>query len=552
MAELQHSQIRAKLLESVVPLIDMSDVGNQSPEQLEVHALSRAVAATAARMAADIDINVAVAAMVDGGNDNGIDLIHYDSQARTLFLVQSKWNTSHSGSVDAAGILKFLQGVQDLVSLKKDRFNEKVRARWATIEDASVRLTSVRLLIAYSGSTRIDPEIQARIDDFVASQNDTSELFFFASVSQKEFFQYFVQEAAPPRIDLTIRLSHYGLMEAPLKAVYGQVSALDVAEWYKNYGNQLFAGNIRHFLGMRSDVNSGISRTIADEAEWFWYFNNGITLIVEGYTKQAIGGNDRSIGLFDCKNVTIVNGAQTVGTIGRTLNDSKSPATLLARVIAVEDPESDIGKRITRASNTQNRIDARNFVALDPEQERIRTELLIQNVEYEYREGEPVESAAEGFEFIEAIATLACASSEVSFVAMAKGYVGGLYADLATTPYKTLFNAGTSSKKLWGLVRLARRIDTAIREYHGPEIAVERGMIVHGNRLLTHLIIRRIARDHDVSESETILDDAVVSAAQEIFDKVQGVLESEYKDAYLAPLFKNVGKCSNIRAKVEA
>jgi len=74
---------------------------------------------TALRMAADLELAQAIASLVDGSDDNGIDAIHYDSQERTLFLVQSKWNTSHSGSVDSAAVLKFLQGVQDLVSLKR-------------------------------------------------------------------------------------------------------------------------------------------------------------------------------------------------------------------------------------------------------------------------------------------------------------------------------------------------------------------------------------------------------------------------------------------------
>jgi AIPR protein len=95
--------------------------------------------------------------------------------------------------------------------------------------------------------------------------------------------------------------------------------------------------------------------------------------------------------VFECKNVTIVNGAQTVGTIGRNLGGDDSAAFLQARIIVVDDPDSSLGKRITRASNTQNKIDARNFVALDPEQERIRTELLIDKVNYEYREGEALE-----------------------------------------------------------------------------------------------------------------------------------------------------------------
>jgi len=45
MAELQHSQIRAKLLDGVAPLIDMTDVGVHEAKERENHALSRAVAA---------------------------------------------------------------------------------------------------------------------------------------------------------------------------------------------------------------------------------------------------------------------------------------------------------------------------------------------------------------------------------------------------------------------------------------------------------------------------------------------------------------------------
>jgi hypothetical protein len=364
-------------------------------------------------------------------------------------------------------------------------------------------------------------------------------------------FAYFVQEAAPPHIDLTIRLSHYGLVEHPLKAVYGQVSASDIALWYKTHGNHLFSGNIRHFLGIRSDVNSGIASTLTNDPSVFWFFNNGITLIAEGLTRQAIGGNDRSIGVFECKNVTIVNGAQTVGTIGRTLTITDSPAFLHARIIVVDDPASDLGKRITRASNTQNRIDSRNFVALDPEQDRIRTELLIDKVYYEFREGEPLEKTVEGFEFIEAITTLACASTEMSYVALAKGYVGGLYADITTTPYRALFNSSTSSKRLWSLIKLSRKIDAAIREIHDPSSA-ERGIVVHGNRFLLHCTLREIFKSKTTSESDTMPADEIKECAGKILRLTKSAIEGNFPDAYLAPFFKNVSKCSEIRAVIES
>lgn len=552
MAEVQHSQIKAKLAEAIVPIVPVNDLATQKGEQLEAHKLSRAIAIAALKIAADIEDVVAVASLVDGGDDNGIDAVFYDPQTKTLFLVQSKWSGAHASSIASGEVLKFLQGVQDLVSLKKERFNEKIQKRWSILEDALTKLTSVQLIIAYPGSGKIDSDIQSKIDDFVRSQNDTSDLFYFQSITQRELFQYFVREAAPPQIDLTIRLSHYGLVEAPLQAVYGQVSAIDVAAWHREHGNNLFSGNIRHFLGIKSEVNAAIAETLGGEPQNFWYYNNGITMIVEELKKQAIGGNDRSVGVFDCKKVTIVNGAQTAGTIGRQLSDQSSPAFLQLRVIVVDNPESPLGKKITRASNTQNRIDARNFVALDPEQERIRTELLIDKVSYEYREGEPLESSTDGFEFIEAITTLACASDEMSYVALAKGYVGGLYADISAVPYRALFNPSTVSQRLWSLVRLTRRIDKLIKSTYDPNSPSERGIVVHGNRFIMHCIVRRLASKYDVAISDQIPDADVATAVTDVLKGVREAIEAAYPDAYLAPLFKNVKKCTEVRTQFEA
>ncbi|HKS20063.1 MAG TPA: AIPR family protein [Bradyrhizobium sp.] len=548
MAELQHSQIKAKLLEIVVPLVDQSDVVGKTDADKEAHVLSRAMAAAALKIVAEIEYDAACAAIVDGGKDNGIDAIHYDSQSKTLFLVQSKWSGSHGSSIASGGILKFLQGIQDLVSLKKARFNEKIQTRWNVIEDALNRLNSVRLIVAYPGSGKIGDDIQSKIDEFVKSQNDTSELFFFSSITQRELFQHFVHEAAPPQINLSIRLAHYGLVESPLKAVYGQVSAVDVAAWYKTYGNNLFAGNIRNFLGS-SEVNTAISTTLATDAHYFWFYNNGITIIAESLKRQAIGGNDRSIGIFDCAKVTIVNGAQTVGTIGRTLAGDSS-SFLQARIIEVSDPESSLGKQITKASNTQNKIDARNFVALDPEQERIRTELLIEKVAYEYREGEPLESTVDGFDFLEAVITLACASNEMSSVALSKGYVGGLYADITATPYKALFNPSTSSRRLWSLVQMSRRIDKMIKS-KADGTPTQRGIVVHGNRFISHCILRQIGKAADLMASDAVKDELIEDSVTRVLSGVGKIIDNDYADAYLAPLFKNVKKCTDIRAKLE-
>lgn len=145
-------------------------------------------------------------------------------------------------------------------------------------------------------------------------------MFSWGVISQKELFQHFAREAAPPQIDLDLNITHYGIVESPLKAIYGQVSAYEIAQWYKAHGNHLFSGNIRHFLGLRDGtVNERMSETLTETPGLFWYYNNSITLVAEDVVRKPVGSADRTVGVFECKNVSVVNGAQTVGTIGRSV-----------------------------------------------------------------------------------------------------------------------------------------------------------------------------------------------------------------------------------------
>lgn len=551
MAAVQHSQIKNQLLQKISPYIDQNGLRSGQSIDAEGRVLSRAVGIVALCLYSGIPYQEAADSLVDGSGDNGIDLIYYSVKDRCLFLVQSKWSSAHASSIESGDVHKFLQGVQDLVSLKFDRFNSNITSRWSKIEDALTQLLRVQLLIAYPGSGKIDQKIKNVIDDFLDSQNDTSDLFFYNTVTQSDLFKHFVKHAAAPEINIDVRLKHYGVVDAPLRAVYGQISALDLAGWFREYGTHLFSQNIRNYLGA-SDVNESISKTLNGDPQHFWYFNNGITILSESIRKHAIGGNDRSIGQFECKNITIVNGAQTVGTIGRSNLNADSNAFLHARIIEVSDPDSQIGQQITKASNTQNKIDARNFVALDAEQERIRTELLIDRINYEYREGEPLDSPLTGFDFIEAITALACAGDDISYVALAKGYIGGLYANIKAAPYKVLFNSSTSSGGLWQKVQLIRRIDSIIRLSLDGASPVERGVIIHGNRFIMHCILRRIRNIFAQKSFELIRDDELSEIILHVRQGVNKVVGELYPDAYPAPLYKNVQKCTKIRTAYES
>lgn len=81
----------------------------------------------------------------------------------------------------------------------------------------------------------------------------------------------------------------------------------------------------------------------------------------------------------------MVNGAQTTGSIGAVyadMPDVVARAKVFIQMIDLADTEEEQATQITRFTNTQNRIDGKDFAALDPEQERIKNELSFSGIQY--------------------------------------------------------------------------------------------------------------------------------------------------------------------------
>ena len=184
-------------------------------------------------------------------------------------------------------------------------------------------------------------------------------------------------------------LHEWGRAKSPYPSYYGQFEAEDIGKWWGQFGQLLFVRNLRKFTG-KTDVNDGIMRKPSNkDPSKFWYFNNGITVLCSRLKKKAIGGSKRTSGVLSCEGLSIVNGAQTVGCIGEAYK--KSPqliqqARVDIRFISTSNAPESFSKDLTRAANTQNRI---NFTALDPElQNRLRRELYLENGKlYSYKSG---------------------------------------------------------------------------------------------------------------------------------------------------------------------
>jgi hypothetical protein len=143
-----------------------------------------------------------------------------------------------------------------------------------------------------------------------------------------------------------------------------------------------------------SDVNEALKSTLVSEPEFFWYFNNGITVICDSIVKGLAGSTDNAAGIFACEGVSVVNGAQTVGSIGEIVGgvpDGTDPPQgwVQARIISLEKCPPEFARRLTRAANLQNAVSNREFAAMDPLQHRLATDFALDRRKYVYKSGDP-------------------------------------------------------------------------------------------------------------------------------------------------------------------
>ncbi len=213
--------------------------------------------------------------------------------------------------------------------------------------------------------------------------------------------------------------------------------------------------------------------TLRNSPHQFWYYNNGITALCSSIQKKMVGGSSRDTGIFECRGVTIVNGAQTVGAAATAFSQdhrSVENARILLRLISLDQCPPEFAISVTRSTNTQNRIELRDFVSLDEQQQRLQTELQLDDVRYVYKSGDSIASTDNGFDLDEATVALACAHQDVALSVQAKREIGKLWEDTSKQPYRTHFNQALSGRRLWRLVQIQRRVDSQLRLLGPKEI----------------------------------------------------------------------------------
>jgi hypothetical protein len=553
MGLIQLNQIAKSIETTFASSIDVSDVRAESIDDAR---LTRGLAAWMLVQLCDASAQDAADAVVDGFGDNGLDAVYIDQTARTLHLVQTKWSKKGVGSPAVGDVHKFVQGVRDLVNAEWHKFNAKVQSHRAAIEvaleDTELRVV---LVLAYSGSDRLSTEAEQVVNDLLNDMNDPIDTVSFVTYSQADIHVLLKQSATGPRPTIEADIYDWGSISEPYTAFYGQVEAAQIANWYHKHGVRLFDSNIRQFLGSDSEVNDGIRQTLKNKPQHFWYYNNGVTVLCESIGRTALGATAKKVGHFEFKEVSVVNGAQTVGTIGQVAKEdptSVADARVTVRFISLENCPPDFSSDVTRGTNTQNRVERRDFVSLDPEQVRLADALALEDVKYAIKSGSETPKADSGFTVLEATVGLACADPDSDYAVQAKREVGRLWvgaeAPSPTSQYRHLFTPNLSEMKLWRTVRSLRKMDEAIATKREKLEGRSSLIGVHGNRLIAHVAFQLMdaaaLRGTDAAFDELLAE--VPKLTRKAYTEIVKVVARDFPDNYLASLFKNASRCKQI------
>lgn len=160
-----------------------------------------------------------------------------------------------------------------------------------------------------------------------------------------------------------------------------------LAAIYDRWGARLLEANVRTFLQARAKTNKGIQRTVKDEPELFFPYNNGLSATADHV--DCVQTNS-GLAISSIGNLQIVNGAQTTGSIHAALRSAREQLenvfVQMKLTVVPPDRSEEIVPKISEYANTQNKVNAADFFSNHPF--HIRIEQFSRNVMFAAREGE--------------------------------------------------------------------------------------------------------------------------------------------------------------------
>ncbi|MFB7605342.1 AIPR family protein [Streptomyces gardneri] len=526
-------------------LLHVSDLEDKSPQEREPRLISRALTAQAVRMVTGFSPKEAADTVIDGIADQGIDAIAVvDGDDPHIYLVQAKWSQFGKAKSEREAVLELLAGLRLIDDEDFAAFNPRGRqlAEYAktVMMKGPVPVTQVVVLM------RADEVVEGFRHALINGEKEFNRygaVLDHQIILAPEVWASVRNDLAPQPVELETVLFPWFGISSPYESYQGVVAAEHVAEWAE-HGSHLFNLNIRNPLG-RTSINNELIGTLTDEPAHFWYFNNGVTVLCESVEKihQSMRTPHTFPLTLKLHNASVVNGAQTVRSVAEAVAADEGAATAQVPVrIIVTGKSAEFAKQTTQATNRQNRVEARDFIALDPVQASILAEMRAElGLEYSVRRSELDPPEDTGCSVVEAACALACAHPDSQYAARMATTLDVLWERGSQGIYDVLFRPQPGAYLLWNAVQVLRAVRSALHRLRPRYEGRGAALIEHGAYLITHLVFHRL-------DTESIDEpDPKNEWATTALDRVPGLV-----DELLPVVITTIDGLSAVRPQIRA
>ena len=328
--------------------------------------------------------------------DGGIDGWHKDEVGRTFYLWQCKWSeepktTDQTPAIELINALDVLKQeatpknwpgkFQDIHTQLHSAINAGCSVTLCVgvsgqVSDAAKKKILNQLeLRSYDYPVDIEFWELGHIHDVRIQRHPSSETLVGKNVKFTLQSPSVIQENGDG-----------GVVPTGWQACVASLNAKSLGNIAAEHGNRLFSLNVRYALNLNKRLKSLVATLESEEdAEKFWLYNNGITILCEEFSIDDKGE------YLSIKNPQIVNGCQTTTQISKLRASLKDNVSVLSRVIAIPDTQvSDEAAMIAHTSNSQNPVDYKDLHSNDPIQKslKIKFDGLSKPYFYETKRGE--------------------------------------------------------------------------------------------------------------------------------------------------------------------
>ncbi|EGY23863.1 hypothetical protein DA2_3943 [Desulfovibrio sp. A2] len=546
MSDLKLKRVEKFIIDTFSDTIWMDDYKDKKEDDRAQALKSRGIAAMSIMHRYGVDVETASACIVDGYKDNGIDAVYCDNMRNELFLVQSKWSSSGTKTIELGDFLKFTNGIDKLLNLDIEEFEDRLKSKKTELESAILNAKwKIIINVCYSSDNKISDEINKSLKEFMDRHNNNDDIMNHTATGISDLYSVARGDGTGP-VNEDISLVQFSKSSHADHEVYcGQISAALLADLYEKHQSRLFAKNIRSLL-QNSDINSGIIDTLKNDPERFFCFNNGITMVASEIHKKPYQGANRDFGIFECANISIVNGAQTVGACHRAKHNgiAVDSAFIPIKIINVGNCDDTFVDLITRRTNTQNRIERRDFVSLDPYQRKIQEDLENLGIRYTYKSGDDTSDSKNTIDLNTATLSLAAYTQNPDLIAIAKREIGLLWDTKDDHKYKKIFSTRNNAYVIANCTSVYRATNDAITSLTQNGTARQKQYAVHGNVIFPSIVFSYIEKSefHKTIFNYESFRQICIHNASPLFDAVFNAGEAAYPSAYLAHLFRNSSK----------